>query len=230
MTITLDRGVLRRIVVAVDPAVTSGEESDDTGIVVVGRGPCQPSTCKVEGIAKCPGHAYVLDDLTCHAAPDVWAHRAVAAYDDWGASRIVGEVNNGGDMIGTLIHTVRPDVQYTTVRATRGKRLRAEPVAALYEQGRVHHCGVFSDLETQMTTWTPDDDDSPDRVDALVWAIVSLGLVAAQGAAFMSVWRGEARPRRGHNRPKLQVLTGGLCSHRWRGGRCVFCGESNRTE
>lgn len=225
--IVVDRSDLKRIVVAIDPAATSGEEADDTGIVVVGKGPCQPRTCKVEG--RCPGHAYVLDDRTCHVPPHLWARAAVGAYDDWAASYIVGEVNNGGDMIGTLIHAVRADVPYKSVRATRGKKVRAEPVATLYEQGRCHHVGVFSELETQMTTWTPDE-DSPDRIDALVWAVVSLGLVAAQGQAFLTVWRGEARARRGHNRPKLDVLEGGLCAHRWRSGRCVFCGENRLTE
>lgn len=230
--ITVARSDLSRVAVAIDPAVTSGEEADDTGIVVVAKGPCQPQTCRLEG-ARCPGHAYVLDDRTCHVAPHAWASAAIRAFDDWQASYIVGEVNNGGDMIGTLIHAIRSDVPYKSVRATRGKRVRAEPVATLYEQGRAHHIGVFSELETQQTTWTPED-DSPDRVDALVWAIVSLGLVAAQGAAFLTVWRGQRsstpRTRRGHNRPKLQVLEGGLCAHRWRAGRCVFCGETNRTE
>ena len=229
--ITLSRSDLRRVVVSVDPAVSHGEESDDTGIVVVARGPHQPSTCKLpETTGHCPGHAYVLDDRTCHAAPHVWAAAAVDAFDQWDADLIVGEVNNGGDMIGTTIRSVRPGVPYKEVRASRGKRTRAEPVAALYEQGRVHHVGVFADLETQQTTWTPDDDDSPDRLDALVWAVTALDLVAGQGAAFVTVWRQqvqEAKQKRGHNRPapRLQVLRGGLCDHRWRDGGCVFCGE-----
>lgn len=227
--IRISRGDLRRVVVAIDPATTSGAESDSTGIVVVARGPHQPSVCKLDSSVSCPGHAYVLDDRTCHVAPDKWARVALDAFDEWQADRIIGEDNNGGDMIGTLIHTARPDAPYRSVRATRGKKLRAEPVAALYQQGRVHHVGVFPELESQMVTWTPGD-SSPDRVDALVWGCVALDLVASQGAAFIASWKQQIK--RGHNRPRprLQVLTGGLCDHRWRAGTCVFCGESNRTE
>lgn len=185
------RSDLRRVVVAVDPAVSANEDSDDTGIVVVARGPHQPATCRLEGLATCPGHGYVLDDLTCHVTPREWAARAIAAFDHWAADRIVAEVNNGGDMVGTTIHAARPGVPYEAVRATRGKTTRAEPASALYEQGRVHHLGVFPELESQLTTWTPDA-DSPDRLDALVWGLTALGLIGGQGVAFLAAWRSKA--------------------------------------
>lgn len=152
---------LVEIVVGVDPAVTSGEDSDDTGIIVCGRG--------------ADGRGYVLLDRSCHVSPAKWAARAVKAYDDTEADRIVGEVNNGGDLVESLIRTVRPNVPYKKVHASRGKRVRAEPIAALYEQGRISHVKVFTDLEAQLTEWTPDDGDSPDRLDALVWAFTELG-------------------------------------------------------
>jgi predicted phage terminase large subunit-like protein len=153
---------LVRVVVAIDPAATAHEESDETGIVVAGRG--------------VDGHAYVLADRSCRMSPDGWARRAVAAFDEHQADRIVAEVNNGGDMVEAVVRTVRPGVPYRKVHATRGKRLRAEPVAALYEQGRVHHVGRLPELEDQLTSWTPEDAGSPDRLDALVWAITELGL------------------------------------------------------
>lgn len=147
---------LERIVVAVDPAATSSERADETGIIVAGR----------KG-----GHFYVLADLTMRGTPDAWARIAVKAYHDWGADRIVAEVNNGGEMIEALLRTVDRSVAYRAVRATRGKAVRAEPVAALYEQGRGHHVGFFPRLEDQQCGYVPgQSDSSPDRADALVWA------------------------------------------------------------
>lgn len=152
---------LRRVVVAIDPAVTSGESADETGIVVAGAG--------------VDDQFYVLADLTCRLSPDGWARRAVKAYHDYEANRIVGEVNNGGDMVALTIKTVDPSVPFKAVHASRGKRVRAEPIAALYEQGRVHHVGSFPDLEDQQCQFAPDVfDGSPDRVDALVWALAEL--------------------------------------------------------
>lgn len=152
---------LRRIVVAVDPAVTSSDESDETGIVVA-------------GVAD-DGKAYVIEDLSLRASPDRWARVAVNAYRRHQADRIVAEANNGGDLVETVIRTVDPDVAYRAVRASRGKIARAEPVAALYEQGRVHHVGVLDHLEDQMSTYTGDGSGkSPDRLDALVWALTDL--------------------------------------------------------
>jgi phage terminase large subunit-like protein len=149
----------RRIVVAIDPAVTATEESSETGIIVA-------------GLAD-NGHAYVLEDRSGRLSPDTWAKRAVFAYHDHKADRIIGEQNNGGDLVRHAIQTVDPNVSYKAVIASKGKHTRAEPVAALYEQGKVHHIGVFPQLEDQQCTWRPGE-DSPDRMDALVWAITEL--------------------------------------------------------
>jgi predicted phage terminase large subunit-like protein len=151
---------LTQIVVAIDPAVTNNEDSDETGIVVAGR--------------TGTGEAYVLADYSIKASPLEWAQRVVDAFDEHKADKVVVEVNNGGDMIPAVLRQVRTNLPIKQVRASRGKRLRAEPVAALYEQGRVHHVGNYERLEEQMTTWTPEDPKSPDRLDALVWAISSL--------------------------------------------------------
>lgn len=156
---------LGRLVVAIDPAVTSGEDADETGIVVAGEGR--------------NGEGYVLADLTMRGTPDACMRVAVAAYRRYSADCIVAEVNNGGDYVQSLLRTVDPQVPYRAVRASRGKRVRAEPVSALYEQHRVHHVGVFEQLEDEMCTWTPDSPDSPDRVDALVWAITELRGISA---------------------------------------------------
>jgi len=151
---------MQRVVVAIDPAVTAHETSDETGMVVVGLGT--------------DGHGYVLADRSLRASPDGWARAAVAAYTSWQADRIVAEANNGGDLVETVLRMVDPNVPYRAVRASRGKVSRAEPVAALYEQGRVHHVGVFERLEDQMSTYTPETSQSPDRLDALVWALTDL--------------------------------------------------------
>ena len=151
---------LLRVVVAVDPAVTNEEDSDETGIIVVGE---------AEG-----GHGFVLEDCSMRGTPDACMKRAVAAYYQWQADRIVAESNNGGDFVGSLLRTVDPNVPYSKVIASRGKRVRAEPVSALYEQLRVHHVGYFEALEDQMCSWVPSDPESPDRVDALVWACAEL--------------------------------------------------------
>ena len=152
---------LKRIVVAIDPAVTSNEDSDLTGIVVAGVGENQ--------------HAYVLDDKSLQASADVWARLAVKLYNEYEADRIVAEVNNGGDLVEMAIRTIGQSVSYKDVRATRGKTRRAEPIAALYEQGRVHHVGSFPQLEDEMCEFDPVNyDKSPDRMDALVWALTEL--------------------------------------------------------
>jgi phage terminase large subunit-like protein len=152
---------LRRVVVAVDPAVTATEESDETGICVAGLGENKDW--------------YVLEDLSGRWTPDTWAKRAVASYDKWKADRIIGEANNGGDLVEATIRTVSPTVAYTKVHASRGKRARAEPIAALDEQGRVHHVGVFPELEDEMCSWvSTSNDPSPSRMDARVWALTEL--------------------------------------------------------
>jgi len=151
---------LTRIVVGVDPAVTSSETSDETGIV----------TCGI-GIDK---HFYVLADDTLRATPNEWGKRALQAYTKWKADRIVAEVNNGGDMVVMVIQQVDRSAAVKKVHATRNKSIRAEPISALYEQGKVHHVGGFPQLEDQMVLWTPDARKSPDRLDALVWALTEL--------------------------------------------------------
>jgi phage terminase large subunit-like protein len=153
-------------VVAIDPAMTSGEDSDETGIVVVGMAR--------DPVTKEP-HGYVLEDLSGRFTPYEWAQRAVTAYKRQRADRIVAEVNNGGDMVEAQLRMVDRAVSYRAVHASRGKRVRAEPVAALYEQSRVHHVGGFPLMEDQMCSFVPDDTEtSPDRVDALVWALTNL--------------------------------------------------------
>jgi phage terminase large subunit-like protein len=234
--VEISRSDLKRIVVAVDPAVTATEDSDDTGIVVVARGPHQPSTCQ---IPYCPGHGYVLDDQTCHLLPAEWAKLTVQVFDKWQADRIVAEVNNGGDMVGTVIHAVRAGVPYAKVTATRGKQVRAEPASALSEQGRVHFVGTFPELEQELTTWTPDAKWSPNRLDALVWGLTYLGLVGGVGDAFLMAWQQEIEDRPAHTTPaELALLphaasepTTALhpgCKHRFFTGTCVHCG--GRTE
>ena len=159
-----------RVVVAIDPAVTSKASSDETGIVVAGLG--------------VDGFAYVLSDRSARVSPDSWARRAVQAYDDFEADKIIGEVNNGGDLVELTIRTVRKNIAYKAVHASRGKYVRAEPVAALYEQNRVFHTQPFTDLEDQICTWLPESGESPDRLDALAFAITELMLVPA-GKEFM---------------------------------------------
>ncbi len=157
---------LKRIVVAIDPAVTSNEDSDETGLVVVGLG--------------VDGDFYVLEDGTDKLEPLAWCNKAIQLYRKWNADRIIGEVNQGGDLICSLLKQVDRAVPYQAVRASHGKIARAEPIAALYEPGRVkgvrvHHVGVFERLEEQMTCYNPlTVKKSPDRMDALVWACTAL--------------------------------------------------------
>jgi phage terminase large subunit-like protein len=160
---------LVRVVVAVDPAVTSGEDADETGIIVVGLGN--------------DGRLYVLADLSLRATPSLWAGAILDAYDEWDANDVVIEVNNGGDALTDLIREVekargrggRP-APIRTVRAKKGKRVRAEPASALYEQGRVSHVGTFPATEDQVCTWLPEKVESPDRMDALVYALLYLSM------------------------------------------------------
>jgi hypothetical protein len=151
----------RRIVVAVDPATTSGEGSDETGIIVAGLG--------------VDGEGYVLEDLSGRYSPDTWARKVVGAYHKWSADRVVVEINQGGQMVESTIRTVEPNIAYKGIHAKRGKVARAEPVAALYEQGKAHHTAPFHALEDQLCTWVVGD-PSPDRLDALVYALTELML------------------------------------------------------
>jgi len=152
---------MKNIIVAVDPAVTSGDDADETGIVVVGK--------------DTNNEYYVLEDKSGKYSPDQWGNVAIDLFHQWDADRIVAEVNNGGDLVERLIRTIDPNVRYKSVHASRGKMVRAEPVAALYEQGKVHHRGVFPELETQMCTYTGErPKPSPDRLDAMVWGLSEL--------------------------------------------------------
>jgi predicted phage terminase large subunit-like protein len=152
---------LIRIVVALDPAVTSNEDSDEVGIITAGLGK--------------DGHGYVLDDTTLRASPNEWAKQAISTYSKHKADKIIAEANNGGDLIEAVLRVVNKDIPYSKVTASRGKQTRAEPVAALYEQGKVHHVGQLAYLEDEMCSWVPGM-DSPNRMDALVWALSELML------------------------------------------------------
>ena len=149
---------LSKIIVSIDPAVTSGQESDETGIVVVGK--------------DANNEYYVLEDESGKYSADKWGRVAINLFYEWEADYIVAEVNNGGDLVERLLRSIDPHVNYKSVHATRGKMVRAEPVSALYEQRRVHHVGIFPELEQQMTTYTGErPKPSPDRLDALVWGL-----------------------------------------------------------
>ena len=150
---------MERIIVAVDPAGTSNEKSDETGIIVVG---------------KIGNHYYVLADRSGTYSPSGWAKEVWRAFDDFEADFVVAEKNYGGEMVASTLHNVRAEGKVEMVTSRRGKKLRAEPISALYEQNRVHHMEVLSELETQMTDWVPGTGDSPDRVDAMVHGITKL--------------------------------------------------------
>lgn len=156
-----DAPPMRRVVVAIDPAAT--KTGDETGIVVAGVGE--------------DGRGYVLEDGSGRFSPDGWAKKAIVLHDDHEADRIVAEVNQGGQMVEAVLrHNGKGSLfNYRGVHASRGKRTRAEPIAALYEQGKVSHVGMLPDLEEQLTTWDASDGSpSPDRLDALVWALTDL--------------------------------------------------------
>jgi phage terminase large subunit-like protein len=158
---------LTRIVVALDPAVTANAESDMTGICVAG--------------VDVNGNGYILGDYTLRGTPSQWAHKAIELYHEYEADRIVAEVNQGGLMVKQTIHGEDETIPYKAVRASRGKYARAEPISALYERGVVYHVrdseGPLAELETQMRTWEPlGSIGSPDRLDAMVWALTDLML------------------------------------------------------
>lgn len=181
---TFGKTELARIVVAIDPNVSGSPDADEAGVVVASQGagkcPCGKEQC-----------GYVLDDRSGTIPPIEWARRAVDAYHAHHADRIVAETNNGGDLVETQVRVVDPSVAYKSVHASRGKMTRAEPVQALYEQGRVHHVGGFADLEQQMCNWVPGaGEPSPGRMDALVWAITDLMLQSDTG--FLDYYRDRA--------------------------------------
>jgi phage terminase large subunit-like protein len=153
---------LKRIVVSIDPAITSHSGSDETGIIVFG--------------VDANGTGYVLEDASGVYSPSEWATKAVSLYKKYKADRIIAEVNQGGDMVENTLRAVDRSIPYSSVRATRGKMLRAEPVGALYERGLIKHVGIYHELEKQLSTWIPGSAKSPDRLDALVHASTYLQL------------------------------------------------------
>ena len=161
---------MQRVVVAIDPAVSNNEDSDETGIIVVGKG--------------FDNRYYILEDLSDRMSADTWANVAINAYYKHKCDRIIAEVNNGGDLVERLIRTVDREVPYKKVHASRGKLVRAEPISALYEQEKVSHVGSFPKLEDQMCSYTLDSKSSPDRLDALVWGLTELSKSSGQ-----AIWR-----------------------------------------
>ena len=161
---------MQRVIVAIDPAVTNNEGSDETGIVVAGLG--------------VDNRYYILDDRSGRMSADNWARVSIDLYYKFEADRIVAEVNNGGDLVERLIRTIDTGVPYTPVTASRGKMVRAEPIAALYEQQKVSHVGAYPQLEDQLCTFTLGSKTSPDRLDALVWALTELS-----HSSRTAVWR-----------------------------------------
>ena len=166
---------LKRVVVAIDPAATSNRDSDETGITVAGLG--------------FDDHGYLLADLSLRGTPDEWGRAAVNAYHDFKADRIIGETNNGGEMVEHVIRSIDRNVPFKAVHASRGKVTRAEPISALTEQGKVHHVGCFPVLEDQMCEYDPRTAKfSPDRMDAAVWGFTELMTEALPGAGWMDYY------------------------------------------
>jgi len=166
-----DAPKMDRIVVAIDPPKKHDETADEAGIGVAGRAGNQ---------------LYVLEDLSGRFSPKGWANQAVNGYLRWKADLIVGEVNNGGEMVGNTVHQVDENLPFKAVTATRGKKKRAEPISAIYEQHRAYHVGIFPELEDQLTT-PVEDLEHDDRLDWLVWAATEL-MIGIKKGGFMSVY------------------------------------------
>lgn len=192
---------LRRVVVGLDPNVKnrdiaqlakSSDTLDEAGIVVAGRGDAPPGWVPPNpNIPADVSHFYVIGDYSLDAGPNEWGGAAVKAYSDNSADRIIGEVNNGGDMVEMTIRNVDAQVAYKSVTASRGKAIRAEPISALYEQGRVHHVGNFAQLEDEMCDFDPvTTNKSPNRMDALVWALTELS--DGEGMGLLDYMRAQA--------------------------------------
>jgi predicted phage terminase large subunit-like protein len=164
----------KRVVIAIDPATTHHAQSDETGIVVAALG---HNNC-----------VYILDDISGRFSPNHWGEKVAKAYSQYGADRVVAEVNKGGDLVEGVLKTVAPHISYRPVRATRGKYTRAEPVAALYEQKKVFHVKPLLELENQMCTYVPGvTAKSPDRMDALVWAVTYL-MLESESHPTLKLW------------------------------------------
>jgi predicted phage terminase large subunit-like protein len=169
---------MRRIVVAVDPTISVSENADETGIIVAGLGT--------------DDHGYVLEDASGKYSPIEWARRAVALYRKWNADRIVAEANQGGLMVETTVRTVDTNISFKAVHASRGKITRAEPIAALFEQFRIHLVGVFPELEDQLCTFEAGLPGSPDRLDAMVWAFTELMVDRPGNTGFLEFYAAQA--------------------------------------
>ena len=182
---------LQRVVVAVDPSGTKGGAgNDDVGIVIAGLG--------------IDGRGYILADWTCNLGPAGWGRRAVEAYRHFEADRIVAEINYGGAMVESTIRAIDANVSYSEVRASRGKVARAEPVAALFEQKRISFVGGMPELEDQLCGFTPSGyigPNSPDRADAMVWAITELMLDQVESAGFLDLIRKQNAARKAASAP-----------------------------
>jgi phage terminase large subunit-like protein len=175
---------LSRIVVGVDPSGSDGVGGDTQGIVVAGMG--------------ADGHVYVLEDCSVRLSPQGWARAVVDAYHKWGADCVVAEVNYGGAMVEAVIRAADPNLRFKAVTAARGKHIRAEPVSALYEQGKAHHVGRFPKLEDQMGMFTTagfQGGSSPDRADAMVWAITELAVKGVSHSGLFEFYRRQAEDR-----------------------------------
>ncbi len=151
---------MSRVIVAVDPAVTGTDQSDDTGIIVCGK-------YKVNA----EDHYCIISDKSYHGGVTGWGRAVADAYAEFSADKVIGEVNQGGDLVEMNIRNYNKSIPYEAVRATRGKAVRAEPIADMYRRGLVHHYGEFPELEDQLCEWTPESVDSPDRLDAAVWGL-----------------------------------------------------------
>lgn len=169
---------MQRVVVAIDPAVSSSETSDETGIVVAGI-----AQCRCKGAPEL--HGFILADESGKYSPNAWAQKVVDLYHRWQCDRIIAEVNNGGALVEVNLRTVGANLPYKAIHASHGKRARAEPVLGLYEQRKIHHIGVFPALEDQMYSWDASDKNakSPDRIDAATYAISELLLGVPVGKA-----------------------------------------------
>jgi len=173
----------QRTVVAVDPATTSNPDSDETGIIAATRIPIDADVLRgivaagateLAEVAQRADHGFIVADRSDIYTPLGWAEAAVDLYRELQADLIVGEANQGGDMVRTLVHQVDPNARYEHVWASKSKEARAEPKAGLYEQGRVHHIKPFPELEEELTTWVAGESESPNRLDAAVWALEKL--------------------------------------------------------
>jgi hypothetical protein len=183
--IEVDPDDFTKIVVGVDPSVSSGEDADETGIIVAAKGPHQPDTCQTP---YCTAHGYILQDATLAKtnknSVQKWVQRVIEVFDSWNANLVVIEGNQGQELLDLALRTERPNIPVSRPNAAHSKKSRAEPIVALYEQGRVHHMGdptQFTALEEQMCSWVPPMEGkrtrvSPDRLDALVWALTELNL------------------------------------------------------